>query len=35
MLTMTVSGRQYDLDPRRVEAALEGELPEPSMSTSW
>lgn len=29
MPTMTVSGRQYDLDPRRVETALDGELPEP------
>ncbi len=29
MPTMTVSGRQYDLDPQRVEAALEGQLPEP------
>jgi len=26
---MTVSGHQYDLDPRSVEAALEGALPEP------
>ena len=29
MPTMTVSGHQYDLDPRNVEAALDGELPEP------
>src|SRR2546430_11692278 len=29
MLTMTVSGHQYDLDPRGVEAALDGVLPEP------
>lgn len=29
MLTMTVSGHQYDLDPRGVEAALGGVLPEP------
>lgn len=29
MTTMTVSGRTYDLDPRRVEMALRGELPEP------
>jgi hypothetical protein len=29
MPTMTVSGRQYDLDPQRVEAALDRELPEP------
>ena len=29
MPTMTVSGRQYDLDARSVEAALQGELPEP------
>ena len=29
MTTMTISGRAYDLDPRRVERALEGELPEP------
>jgi hypothetical protein len=27
--TMTVSGRQYDLDPQSVEAALDGVLPEP------
>lgn len=26
---MTVSGHQYSLDPRRVEVALSGELPEP------
>jgi hypothetical protein len=26
---MTISGRAYELDPRRVERALEGELPEP------
>lgn len=26
---MTVSGHTYDLDPRRVEKALRGELPEP------
>jgi hypothetical protein len=26
---MTISGRAYDLDPRRVEQALKGELPEP------
>ncbi len=29
MPTMTVSGHQYDLDPRSVEAALDGVLPEP------
>jgi hypothetical protein len=29
MLTMTVSGQQYDLDPPAVEAALGGVLPEP------
>ncbi len=29
MTAMTVSGRQYDLEPRRVEAALQGALPEP------
>ncbi len=29
MTTMIVSGRTYDLDPRRVEMALRGELPEP------
>lgn len=29
MPTMTVSGHQYSLDPRRVEVALRGELPEP------
>ncbi len=29
MPTMTVSGHQYDLDPRGVEAALDGVLPEP------
>lgn len=29
MPTMTVSGRRYQLDRRRVEAALEGVLPEP------
>ena len=29
MLTMTVSGHQYDLDSRGVEAALDGVLPEP------
>jgi hypothetical protein len=29
MPTMTVSGHQYDLDPQRVEAALDGVLPEP------
>lgn len=29
MPTMTVSGHQYSLDPRGVEAALHGELPEP------
>jgi hypothetical protein len=29
MPTMTVSGHKYDLDARRVEAALQGELPEP------
>jgi len=29
MTTMTVSGHQYDLDARSVEAALRGELPEP------
>jgi len=29
MTTMTVSGHQYDLDSKVVEAALHGELPEP------
>jgi hypothetical protein len=29
MRSMTVSGRTYQLDQRRVEDALEGELPEP------
>ena len=29
MTTMTVAGHQYDLDPRTVEAALDGVLPEP------
>jgi hypothetical protein len=29
MPTMTVSGHEYDLDTRRVEAALQGALPEP------
>jgi hypothetical protein len=29
MTAMTVSGRQYDLEPRRVEAALQEVLPEP------
>ena len=29
MLTMTVSGHQYDLDSQSVEAALQGALPEP------
>ena len=29
MPTMTVSGHKYDLDSRRVEAALQGALPEP------
>jgi hypothetical protein len=29
MPTMTVSGHRFDLDPRGVEAALQGELPEP------
>lgn len=29
MPTMTVSGHQYSLDPRSVEVALRGELPEP------
>ncbi|HUA41992.1 MAG TPA: hypothetical protein VMA32_10520 [Streptosporangiaceae bacterium] len=29
MPRMTVSGRTYDLDSRRVEAALQGALPEP------
>lgn len=29
MPTMTVSGHQYRLDPRGVEIALQGELPEP------
>jgi len=29
MTVMTVSGRQYDLEPRRVEALLQGTLPEP------
>jgi len=29
MTTMTISGHTYDLDPRRVEQALGGELPEP------
>jgi hypothetical protein len=27
--TMTIMGRAFDLDPQRVERALEGELPEP------
>jgi hypothetical protein len=27
--TMTIMGRAFDLDPRRVEHALEGKLPEP------
>jgi hypothetical protein len=27
--TMTIMGRVFDLDPQRVERALEGELPEP------
>jgi hypothetical protein len=29
MPTMTVSGHRYDLDPRSVQKALEGALPEP------
>jgi len=29
MPTMTVAGHQYRLDPRGVEVALQGELPEP------
>jgi len=29
MLTMTVSGHRYDLDPRDAETALDGVLPEP------
>ena len=29
MTAMTVSGRRYDLDSQSVEAALQGELPEP------
>jgi len=29
MTTMTVSGHTYDLDPQRVEKALNGALPEP------
>jgi len=29
MPTMTVAGHRYDLDPRTVEAALDGVLPEP------
>jgi hypothetical protein len=29
MPTMTVSGHRYDLDPRGVEAVLQGALPEP------
>jgi hypothetical protein len=29
MTTMTVSGHTYDLDPQRVEEALQGHLPEP------
>jgi hypothetical protein len=29
MTVITVSGRTYDLDARRVEEALQGELPEP------
>lgn len=29
MPTMTVSGHKYDLDTRKVEAALQGALPEP------
>src|SRR5258708_4226755 len=29
MPTMTVSGHRYDLDPQKVEAALQGVLPEP------
>lgn len=29
MTTVTVSGHHYSLDSRRIEAALEGELPEP------
>ncbi len=28
-MTVTVSGRRYDLDSQSVEAALEGALPEP------
>jgi hypothetical protein len=29
LLTMTVSGHRFDLDPRGVESALQGVLPEP------
>ena len=29
MTAMTISGHRYDLDARRVQEALEGELPEP------
>src|SRR5580700_4249267 len=29
MTVMTISGQQYDLDARRVQEALQGELPEP------
>jgi hypothetical protein len=29
MTAMTFSGRAYDLEPQQVEAALQGELPEP------
>ena len=29
MTTMAIMGRAFDLDPQRVERALEGELPEP------
>lgn len=29
MTTMTIMGQAFDLDPQRVERALEGELPEP------
>src|SRR6266568_5938600 len=29
MTAMTISGQRYDLDARRVQEALQGELPEP------
>src|SRR6266852_8196786 len=29
MTAMTISGHRYDLDARRVQEALQGELPEP------